>query len=71
MLAKKQDITHHQFMLIKFIAPERIELFVKTKGLEDPVIEANSIVQTADGRILGVRKMQPQEVKALVCNYKN
>jgi filamentous hemagglutinin family protein len=34
----------------------------------DPVIEANSIVQTPDGRILGVRKMQPEEAQSLVCH---
>jgi filamentous hemagglutinin family protein len=33
----------------------------------DSVIEANAIVQTPDGRILGVRKMQPIEAKALIC----
>jgi filamentous hemagglutinin family protein len=34
----------------------------------EPVIEANEIVQTNDGRILGVRKIQPQEASSLVCH---
>jgi filamentous hemagglutinin family protein len=37
----------------------------------EPVIEANAIVQTADGRILGVRKLQPEDINSLVCHEAN
>jgi filamentous hemagglutinin family protein len=32
-----------------------------------PVIEANAVVQTNDGRLIGVHKVQPEEAEEIVC----